>query len=115
MNIKFFKVLLFGLLLSSCSNPEINIHAPLEGQSYVTEAYIYINATINDADGIKRVSYKIYGNTFDQFPAGSPSTYELLDTQSMYNFPAGYEVEIIIEAEDELGNIGSKKVTVKHS
>ena len=112
---KQFVILLSLILMVSCSDPEINIHAPLEGQTYVTEAYIYISATVNDEDGIKRVTYKIYGNTYDLFPAGSPVTYDLLATQSMYNFASGYEVEIIIEAEDDLGNIMNKKVTVKHS
>lgn len=112
---KQFIILLSIVLMVSCSGPEIIIHAPVEGQSYGTEAYIYISATVNDEDGIKRVSYKIYGNNYDQYPAGSPTAYELLDTQSMYNFPSGYEIDIIFEAEDALGNIMNKKVTVKHS
>jgi len=106
---------LVSILLLGCSNPEIIIHSPTEGQTYVTEAYINIYATINDVDGIKRVSYTIYSNSYNEFPAGFPTTYDLIDTQSMYNFPTGYEVEITIEAEDKLGNVEVKKVKVKHS
>lgn len=102
-------------ILASCSEPEINIHGPTEGQTYITEAYIWIDATITDPDGIKRVTYKIYSNTYDFFPPGSPTTYELDDSQSMYAFQSGYEVVITIEAEDMHGNVGSKKVGVIHS
>lgn len=103
------------ILLFACGSPEIIIHTPIEGEAFVTEAYIYIHSTINDPDGIKRVTYKIYGNTFDIFPLGTPNSYDLYETQSMYNFPAGYEVEITIEAEDNLGNIGTRSVMVIHS
>jgi hypothetical protein len=103
------------MMMVSCSNPEIDIHGPTEGQTYITEAYIWIDATITDPDGIKRVTYKIYTNTYDFFPVGAPTTYELDDSQSMQAFQSGYEVVITIEAEDMNGNVGTKKVGVIHS
>lgn len=103
------------MLIFGCSGPEITIHSPIEGELYVTEAYIHIHSTISDPDGVKRVTYKIYGNTYDTYPADVPEIYDLIDTQSMYNFPSGYEVDIIIEAEDNLGNVTAETVTVKHS
>jgi hypothetical protein len=109
--IGFFALVWFA----SCSSPEIDIHGPSEGQAYITEAYILIDVTVTDPDGIKRVSYKIYSNSYDFYPAGAPNSYQLNENQSMQAFESGHQVEIYIEAEDMNGHIGSKKVTVKHS
>ncbi len=112
---KRISVFILLILLVACSEPEITIQSPTEGQTYGTEFYIYIDATITDPDGVKRVSYKIYGNNVDFSPAGLPTTYELHDNQSMQALSPGYPVEIIIEAEDNAGHIGTKKVTVNHN
>jgi hypothetical protein len=103
------------VLLASCSSPEIIINGPTEGQMYVTEGYIFIDVIVNDPDGLKRVSYKIYSNAYDYYPNGAPNSYQLNDSQSMQAFEAGHPVEIYFEAEDMNGHIGTKKVTVKHS
>jgi hypothetical protein len=119
VKLAIMKKVFFGLtglfVLASCSSPEIIVNGPTEGQTYVTEGYIWIDVMVSDPDGLKRISYRIYSNAYDFFPAGAPNSYQLNDSQSMQAFEPGHPVEIYFEAEDMNGHIGTKKVTVKHS
>lgn len=108
---------IFCLLLVGfgCGHPEIVIHSPTADQSFITEAYIYIDATITDDEGIKKVTWKIYNNEYViNLDTLMPTTYELHESASMYNLSGG-STKVIVSAEDNNGNTSSKEVTIHHT
>lgn len=99
------------IVLASCSDPQVVIHGPNDGDTFVTEGMIPIHATATDPDGLNRVSIKIENHIHDFWPAGA-TTYEFTQSETMTSHQDGYVVVITVEAEDMHGNIGSEKVGV---
>jgi hypothetical protein len=106
---RFFGIPVIIFLLSC--GPEIDVHSPTDNQSYLTEATIYIKATITDNDGIKNVKYKHLVNEYTIDLPALPTTYELDESTTMTNLGGG-STTITISAEDAGGTVTIKNITV---
>ena len=112
---KYFNLTLLSLLLFSCDGPEIQVHSPVYESIYSTGQNIYINATITDPDGIKRVGFTLFDTPHTTYLDDSlPNNYELHDTVSMINL-FGESTNLSISASDKNGNVNSLNVLIKHT
>ncbi len=109
----FFVLLIF---LFSCGGPQIDIHSPIEEQSYGSEGFV-ISATISDDDGIRSCGYIAHHDGYMKteifmLDSTMPTNYELGGATYMTSMNTGDPMFVTIVAEDAMGTSTTKKITV---